>query len=145
MMRLALLSMQVLCNSTLSCLWDAVVGLRPGCGRVQGTPSSPAASSTPFSAGGTTPTSGGILASSSTDISTASLGEGLERVQGNRGFLVTGPSLQASFKEVELGVLVRASPKGRIFRATWHESQVAVKVGGAAPCVLLESDSCVAI
>ena len=36
--------------------------------------------------------------------------------------------MQVAFSEVQLGILVRASTKGRIFRAKWQETQVAVKV-----------------
>lgn len=60
--------------------------------------------------------------------------------QGSKGVRVVGDSMQTSFAEVQLSILVRASPHGRIFRGLWQDSQVAVKVCSMLCLVHLQPD-----
>lgn len=52
-----------------------------------------------------------------------------ERLQEGKGVLLKSKlPLQETFREVELGVLVKATTSGRIFRGQWKACQVAIKV-----------------
>ena len=51
---------------------------------------------------------------------------------------VTKPALH--FNEIQLGVLIRATPSGRFFRGTWHQQPVTVKARlTQAACSLVHS------
>ena len=60
-------------------------------------------------------------------------------LHGDKAKLVKSGSIRSSFSEVQLGVLVRATPQGRIFRGRWHDSPVAVKVPQLFPPHFLEN------
>lgn len=54
--------------------------------------------------------------------------ENQEYLQADKGVLVKANTFAIGFPEASLGILVRATPQGRIYRGSWHSSAVAIKV-----------------